>query len=183
LLYRSLWRSTRDLHYAGDYDGALVTLDTVMVSQTDDYLLLTARGIVHTKIGQAALAERDFSAAHAIATSVTALNNICWNKATAGIALESALTECDAAVAEDRHDAAAIDSRAFVLLRLARYGEAIACYDAALRIRPLSANSLYGRGLAKRRQGKSEEANTDIRKALLLDAHIAETFADHGLPQ
>lgn len=166
---------------ARDYAGALATLGVVIANQTGNYDLLTERGIVYAKSGQPALAERDFAAARATATSATALNNICWRKATAGVALDTALAECDAAVAEARHQSAMIDSRGFVLLRLARYEEAIACYDGALRIRPNSADSLYGRGLAKRRRGQSEEANTDIGKALLVDAHVAERFADYGL--
>jgi TonB family protein len=168
---------------ARDYAGALATLGGVMASQTENYNLLTERGIVYAKSGQPALAEHNFAAAHAIATSASALNSICWRKATAGVALDTALAECDAAVAEARNQPAMIDSRGFVLLRLARYEEAIACYDGALRIRPISADSLYGRGLAKRRHGQSEEANTDIGKALLVDAHVAEKFADYGLSQ
>jgi TonB family protein len=168
---------------AGDYAGALDTLGIAMASQTDNYYLLTARGIVYAKSGQAALAELDFAAARKFATTAAALNNICWAKATAGVALDTALAECDASVAEAPYDSAAQDSRGFVLLRLGRNSEAIASYDIALKIRPLSAASLYGRGLAKRRQGKLDEANTDIRAALLGDAHIAETFAEFGLAQ
>jgi TonB family protein len=168
---------------ARDYAGALATLGVVIAIQTGNYDLLTERGIVYAKSGQPALAERDFAAARAIATGATALNSICWRKATAGVALDTALAECDAAVAEARNQPAIIDSRGFVLLRLARYEEAIACYDSALRIRPFSADSLYGRGLAKRRHGQSEEASADIGKALLVDAHVAERFADYGLAE
>ena len=168
---------------AGDYAGALDTLGNAMASKTDNYDLLTERGIVYAKSGQAALAERDFAAARKFATSAEALNNICWAKATAGVALDTARAECDASVAEASYDSAAQDSRGFVLLRLGRNSEAVASYDIALKIRPLSAESLYGRGLAKRRQGKLDEANTDIRAALLGDAHVAETFAEFGLAQ
>jgi len=168
---------------AGDYAGALDTLGIAMESKTDNYDLLTARGIVYAKSGQAAQAELDFAAARKFATSAAALNNICWAKATAGIALDTALAECEASVAEAPYDSAAHDSRGFVLLRLGRNSEAIASYDMALKIRPLAAASLYGRGLVKRREGKLDEANTDIRAALLIDAHTAETFAEFGLAQ
>lgn len=168
---------------AGDYAGAFDTLGIALAGQTDNYDLLTVRGIVYAKNGQAALAERDFAAARKFATSAAALNNICWNKATAGVALDTALAECDASVAEAPYESASHDSRGFVLLRLGRNGEAIASYDVALKIWPLSAASLYGRGLAKRRQGKLDEANTDIRAAALGDVHIAETFAEFDLAQ
>ncbi len=39
--------------------------------------------------------------------------------------------------------------RGLVYLRLARYDKAIADYDAALNLRPKSAWSVYGRGLAR----------------------------------
>jgi len=168
---------------AGDYAGALDTLGIAMASQTDNYDLLTARGITYSKSGQAALAELDFAAARKLASTAAALNSICWAKATAGVALDTALAECDAAVAQVPYNSAAHDSRGFVLLRLGRNNEAIASYDAALKIRPLSAASLYGRGLAKRRQAKLDDANTDIRAALFGDAHVAETFAEFGIAQ
>jgi TonB family protein len=168
---------------AGNYAGALDTLGIAMASQTDNYDLLTARGIIYSKSGQAALAELDFAAARKLASTAAALNNICWAKATAGVALDTALAECDASVAQVPYNSAAHDSRGFVLLRLGRNNEAIASYGAALKIRPLSAASLYGRGLAKRRQAKLDDANTDIRAALLGDAHVAETFAEFGLAQ
>lgn len=168
---------------AGDHAGALDAIGGAMANQTDNAALLTARGIVYAKSGQAAPAELDFAAARKFATGAAALNNICWAKATAGVALDTALTECDASLAEAPHNAAAHDSRGFVLLRLGRNGEAVASYDIALKLQPLSAASLYGRGLAKRRQGKLAEANTDIRAALLSDAHIAETFEEFGIAQ
>jgi tetratricopeptide (TPR) repeat protein len=168
---------------AGDTTGALDTLGIAMASQTDNYDLLTTRGIIYSKSGQAALAELDFAAARKFASTAAALNNICWAKATAGVALDTALAECDASVAQVPYNSPARDSRGFVLLRLGRNDEAIASYDAALKIWPLSAASLYGRGLAKRHQGKLDQANTDIRAALLRDAHVAETFAEFGLAQ
>jgi hypothetical protein len=43
-----------------------------------------------------------------------------------------------------------------------RFDESIADYDAALRINPKQAESLYGRGTAKLRQGDSAGGNADI---------------------
>ena len=67
-------------------------------------------------------------------------------------------------------------------------GRVVYYYERALtttvgNIEHIESESLYGRGLAKRRQGKLDEANTDIRAALLGDAHVAETFAEFGLAQ
>jgi tetratricopeptide (TPR) repeat protein len=168
---------------AGDHAGALDTLGIAIASHAGSYDLLTARGIIYLRSGQTTLAELDFAAARKFASTAGALNNICWAKATAGVALDTALAECDASIAQAPYDSAVHDSRGFVLLRLGRNDEAIVSYDVALKIRPHSAASLYGRGLAKCRHGKIEEANTDIRAAALGDAHIAETFAEYGLSQ
>ena len=47
----------------------------------------------------------------------------------------------------------ALDSRGFVRLRAGQYDNAIADYDAALKLEPNKVASLYGRGMAKRRKG------------------------------
>jgi TonB family protein len=165
----------------GAYADALATLGTVPGQENPTYDLLVRRGIVKVKIGQTGLAQSDFTAAQAKATDVHALNTICWQMATAGVALVTALAACEAGLAEDPDYYAIIDSRGFVLLRLGRLAEAIECYDSALKIRPTSASSLYGRGLAKLQQGAESAGRADIRAALALDAAIAERFDSYGL--
>ncbi len=166
---------------AGDFIGALRTLDDAMASQANDRDLLNAHGIVNAKSGQQALADRDFSMARSFATTPVSLNNMCWQKAIAGVALLTALAECDAATAADPMNAGAFDSRGLVLLRLGRSSESITSYDRALHLRPLSAKSLYGRGLAEQRLGDLDHAKADFSAALRLDAHVAETFAEYGI--
>jgi TonB family protein len=166
---------------AGDVSNAVAMLSAALANKSDNYELLTRRGIIYAKSNQQALAEADFAAARAKATNAQALNTICWEIATADVALATALGACDAAVAETPDYPNAIDSRGLVLLRLGRYADAITCYDAELKIRALSAASLYGRGLAKQHQGRAAEGGADIRAALTVDATIAEIFADYGL--
>ena len=100
--------------------------------------------------------------------------------ATEGVALDVALSICDAAINGRQDEASYLDSRGFVLLRLGRYDEAIVAYDHALGIRTI-AGSFYGRGLAKRSKGDSHRGDADIRSAMLLDADIAETFSGYGI--
>ena len=57
----------------------------------------------------------------------------------------------------------------------------IADYDAALRINPKQASSLYGRGMAKLKTGNSDDAARDIAAAKALQADIAEEFASFGI--
>ena len=75
----------------------------------------------------------------------------------------------------------ALDSRAFVHLKSGRYDEAITDYDAALRIDPNKAASLYGRGMAKRRKHDFAGGNTDIGAARTVRADISAEFARYGI--
>src|SRR5437762_1034465 len=81
---------------------------------------------------------------------------------TLGVAAFAAATVLVAAcasaqVADDRSkclsDANTLDSRAFVHLKMGDLADAIAYYDAALRLDPKIASSLCGRGLSKLRMG------------------------------
>jgi tetratricopeptide (TPR) repeat protein len=103
------------------------------------------------------------------------LNDICWNRAVVAFDLEAALADCDAAIA-GAEEAGFIDRRAMVLLQLERYAEAEAAYDQALADTPDLSPSLYGRGLARLAQGKTDGAREDIRKALSLDIDASDDF-------
>jgi TonB family protein len=165
----------------GDFDGAVATVNTALTNQPDSSYFLSLRGVAYAKSNRAELAESDFQVARAKATKPSDLNNICWGLATSGVQLSLALATCDAAIAVSPNEPAFLDSRAFVLLRLGRRDEAIAGYDAALKMRAASADSLYGRGLAKRYRGNGNAADADIQAALALDANVGERFDGYGL--
>ena len=46
---------------------------------------------------------------------------------------------------------------------------------------PQTATALYGRGIAKRRNGNSPDGDTDIAQAKLINPRIAEEFAGQGI--
>ena len=66
---------------------------------------------------------------------------------------------------ENAGQRAEANSRGFVYLRLSRLDEAIADYDAALKLNPKMAASLYGRGLAKQKNGDQAGGDADIAAA------------------
>jgi tetratricopeptide (TPR) repeat protein len=166
---------------AGQYTDALSTINSEILERGDSWWLLAERATVYARSHQAALADKDVARVRAKSSSPLVLNDLCWKLATAGVELEAALNACDAAVAGQPGDAANLDSRGFVLLRLQRYGDSIAAYDAALSARPTEANSLYGRGVAKHRKGDGLGGDADIHAALDLDANVAKRFADFGV--
>ena len=66
-------------------------------------------------------------------------------------------------------------------LKYGQPGKAIADYDAALRINPKLASSLYGRGIAKIKNDNAAGGNLDIVEAKSIQANIAEEFAAYGI--
>jgi len=166
---------------AGEYAAAIATFGSVLAINGNDGAILTARGIAYAKNNQAELAEKDYADAHAQATGAAALNNMCWVMATNNVSLTAALKICDEVVAKASTNAAFIDSRAFRLLRLGRYDEAIAAYDSALKLAPKQAASMYCRGVAKRLRGDLPAGNADIEAALAISPAVAERFAEYGI--
>ena len=109
-----------------------------------------------------------------------ALNDRCWNRAVLGEALYPALDDCDRAVHLLPHSAVVLDSRGFLHLRRKEFDKAISDYDAALKIDPKAAWSLYCRGVAKSHMGKPDAA-ADISAALALDSGLAERAKLYGV--
>jgi tetratricopeptide (TPR) repeat protein/transglutaminase-like putative cysteine protease len=166
---------------AGQYPEAAASLTKAIGKTTGGPDVLTLRGIAYEKAGQMALAQADFTKALAQAKQPGALNNVCWELATADVTLASALDDCNAALAKQPDLVAALDSRGFVLMRLGRYDQAIASYDAALKRDPLEADSLYGRGICELRSGRKSRGRADIRAATSLSYAVADEFAHYGV--
>lgn len=163
-----------------DFAGALA-LTTALAQSPNQTALLLARGSVYARSGQAAQAERDFAAVRSKATEANDLNSICWAKATNNVSLESALQDCDTALAKSPDIPAYLDSRAFVLLRLGRNEEAIASYDRALARSPRLAASLFGRAVAWARKGDRAKSAADLAAAEQSDADVRDRFARYGV--
>lgn len=74
-----------------------------------------------------------------------------------------------------------LGSRALAYLKLKQPDQAIADYDAALKLTPQSASSLFGRGVAKRMKGDVSAAGY-IAAAQAINAGVAEQFEKYGVP-
>lgn len=170
---------------AGDRAGAIRTWSAALANAPSDPRLLTGRGIAHLEAGNSAAAEKDFALARAHvgsgAEAAPLLNNLCWAKATAGVGLQSALADCDAALINAPDAAGYLDSRALVLLRLGRVDEAIAVYSRALAKRPNQPSSLYGRAAAWARKGDTARATADAEAAMKIDPDVRDQFEGYGI--
>jgi tetratricopeptide (TPR) repeat protein len=78
------------------------------------------------------------------------------------------------------NNAATLDSRGFIYLKMTQFDAAVSDFDAALQVDPKLAFALYGRGLAKL---KNEDAagETDIAAAKALQADIAQEYLRYGI--
>jgi tetratricopeptide (TPR) repeat protein len=114
-----------------------------------------------------------------------ALNGRCWARALLGVDLGRALKDCDAALKRAAKGSslykAGSDSRGLVLLRMGQYDKSIADYDAALKIDPKNAWSLYGRGIDKLRKREVAEGEADIAQATAIWPHVADEFKRRGI--
>lgn len=170
---------------ARDASGALADLDAAqrIVPKGSNLRLGIAEHYERADRLDAAVAQFDlWIAAHEDdAMLPTALNGRCWARTLLGTELERALEDCDRAIDRGGRTAEALNSRAFVYLRLGRLDKAIADFDAALAIKADDAWSLYGRGLARLRKGLAAEGQTDIVAAIAAQPAIAAAAARHGL--
>jgi len=110
-----------------------------------------------------------------------AYNNRCWARAIAGRNLPRALSDCDQALRLRPNDVHTMGTRGLLYLRLGRLDDAIVEYDAALKLAPKVATSLFGRGIAKQRNGDTAGGDADMAAAKAIDASIAEKFANYGV--
>ena len=168
----------------GRYDDALATLTNIL-EDNKAYgpltLVLVDRGVVHIKMGNRPLANADFEQARKAAKTATQLNSVAWEMATRNVALPTALSIINEALEKKPDYYAAIDSKAFILLRLGQYREAIEQYDEALRLQPKLAQSLFGRCIAKRRAGQRASDDTDLKAARAVQPDIDAEFAAMGM--
>lgn len=167
----------------GDLAGALTTYDLAVANAQDNPEIIIARGVIKLRLNRPGDAERDFALAHKDIKDAPAsmLNSMCWKKATAGVALASALADCDAALAKEPKSGAIADSRAFVLLRMGRLDDAIIAYGHALDLAPGLAASHFGRAVAYAHSGNKASAEADAAAARAIDPEIAARFRQYGV--
>ena len=110
-----------------------------------------------------------------------ALNSRCWVRVMLGIELAAALDDCNEAIDNDSKNAAYLDSRGWVFLRLGNYTKALSDFDRSIEFRPRAAWSLYGRGLTKARLGDAAQGEADLAAARKLQPDIEVALVRAGL--
>ena len=106
-------------------------------------------------------------------------NGRCHFRAVVGD-LQAALADCNESL-RLQPAMVSVGTRGLVLLKLGRFDEAIAEYDAGLKIFANSALSLYGRGVAKRKKGDVAGGDADIAAAKAMRGDVADWHAKWGV--
>src|SRR6266699_3811346 len=163
----------------GDYDRAIAEAIKLNAKFAIAY---NNRGVAYDKNGEYDRAIHDYNQAIKLKTDFApAFDNRCWARAVVGI-LKQALADCNQALRLMPNNAATLDSRAFIFLKMTHFDAAVSDYDAALRIDPKLAFALYGRGLARVKNG-DPSGEADIAAAKALQADIAEEYARYGMQE
>lgn len=162
-----------------DLPSASGEIDRALSLQPDGANTLTLKANIRGAAGDAdgALAAAD-RAVELSPNSAIAYNLSCYIRAVYDRDLaEKALPACNRAVELLPGSPDVLDSRGFVYLRLGRYEEAIADYDAAIALsRDPPPTSLYGRGLAEQKSGQKLSGEADIAAAESLKPGIGKIF-------
>jgi tetratricopeptide (TPR) repeat protein len=170
------------LRVRGDLDGAIAD-DTKAIEVDPAHALpYIRRAEAYQDKSEVDRALADYAKAIEIdPKSAAAYNSRCRFRVKANLDLPLALADCDDAVRLAPNNAIFMDNRGFVYLKLDRIDEAIADYDAALKINPKLPGSLYGRGLARQKKGDQAGGDADIAAAKAIKAAIADEFAKYGV--
>ena len=165
----------------GNYQQAVIDYSTAIELDPDDSRPYAKRGVVQFTRGKRDLAISDFSKAiERDPNDVESLNNRCFVRAVANVELDKALEDCETAM-KLKPQSGIHDSRGFVHLRLGKFREAIADFDAAVASNPRAADALFKRGVAKLRLGDATGGNDDLVAAKALNSQIAKEMASFGV--
>jgi tetratricopeptide (TPR) repeat protein/transglutaminase-like putative cysteine protease len=167
----------------GDRDGALAFLqDRIDIGGDNKPRLIGAKAQLQADGGDREGAFATLDAGVVQYPGNTALLNArCWIKGLFNTALDTALKDCTKAIELSEDNVAALDSRALAYFRMGRTEDALADLEAVLKQSPDKAESLYLRGVIRRKTGKVAEAELDIKGAKIVWPRVAEPYAKYGV--
>jgi tetratricopeptide (TPR) repeat protein len=178
-LYKSNGLVQRD---KADVDLAIADFSEAARLVPKDALTYNNRGAAYVANGDFDRAIADFNEAIRLDPKYAEpFNQRCYVLAITGQE-QQALADCDESMRLRPFDEAdALDSRGFVHLKRGEFDSAIIDYDAALKHHRMTASSLYGRGIARLKNGDSAGGASDIAAAKAIQADIVDQFSRIGV--
>ena len=165
----------------GRPQAALELLDTAISIDGRNALAFYNRGYAEFALKQYDKAIADYGSAIEIEPRLgLAYNNRALSRAVVGNDLVAALADGDQALKLLPLNLEVRETRGFIYLKLGDPALAVNEYNAALAIDPNRALSLYGRGLARIRNGDAG-GKDDQAAALTINPEVASDFAIYGL--
>ncbi len=166
----------------GRNEQALEDLDALIALDPRDVFPIQNRASLHSAMGRHDLAREDLMTALKIEPlNPSAHNSMCWMLAMEEKDLDRALSYCNISIGLMTNNAAALDSRGMVYLKMGKYDLALADYKRAMAIAPDNAHFMYGRGMVLLRLGRAEEGKRLIDRAVAADPTIAKQYEEYGV--
>jgi tetratricopeptide (TPR) repeat protein len=166
----------------GDYDRAIADYDEAIRLDSKNVLPINNRGNAFELMGDYPRAALEFDEITRLQPgNAEVWNRRCWARAIAGIDLQQALWDCNESLRLRANDATTLENRGLTYFKLGQLDDAIANYDAVLKINPEKTTSLYGRGMAKLKKGDAVGGDADIAAAKALEPGIVEQSAKLGI--
>lgn len=141
------------------------------------------RGMLHDGEGdhRAALNDITYALLHHPADEAEYRNASCWIRASNNLGLESALSECERALALQPENFNFRANRVFTWLRMGHFEAVRDEADALLKISPDAAEIIYMRGLARIRLGDMTGGEQDVNDALWRAPSLEARYREYGL--
>jgi tetratricopeptide (TPR) repeat protein len=165
----------------GDTELAIRDLDAALTVRPGNAVAFFNRGYARFARHEYEKAIADYSVALALEPKLGwAYLNRCLTRVVAGQDAVAALDDCDEALRLLPHNPEVRETRGFVYLKLGDAKLAFKEYDDALRGNANRPLALYGRGLARVRNG-DQKGEDDKHAARALTPDIARAFVPYGL--
>lgn len=165
---------------AGNYERAISDLSEALRRNPNIPAALRFRALASLALHNYRSAIDDLNRALQLEpNSAIALNELCLAHAMLQ-QFEEALSYCDASLKlSNRADT--IAHRGIVHLMRGDLEAGLTDFSEALRGDPQATEALYGRGIARLRQGQTAEGQADIATAEAQDAQVSSWFAEFGI--
>ncbi|MBA7585590.1 Photosystem I assembly protein Ycf3 [subsurface metagenome] len=167
-------------YYSGQYKDAKHVYDKILISNPDDYTILSNRGVTYAKLGKHNEALADLNRALELRPDDPDTLNNRGNTYDNLERYDEALADYNRALELRPDDPDTLNNRGNTYDNLERYDEALADYNRALELRPDDPDTFTNRGATYGKLKKYDEALADFNRSLELRPDDPDTLTNRG---